>query len=500
MCGTCGACSPGVQPSAKVGLVSGPTEARPGDPLSPGAMSLAEAVRLVRTARLGPSDRPTPDPAASDCLEIVAAPTRSGGNASPGPGAVARALAAIEKSDQRWRAWTYVDRAGALARAEVAETELAGGRPAGRLEGLPIGVKDVIDVAGMPCTAGFAPFANQVPTGHAPVVDRLVTAGAIVVGKTVTTQFAFSDPAASVNPWNVECTPGGSSSGSAVAVAVGHVPAALGTQTSGSTIRPAAYTGIVGFKPSRGRLPLGGVFPLAWSIDEVGILADTVETCVDVFQVAAGGAVAAATRDARIRVGLVEDAFELATDEVADSVAGLGRILAAGGAELVSVRLGRLADIAAVHQVTMSAEISAVHARGYAEHPTHYRTKIAQAVLAGREVRGRDYLDAQRLRRRLAAEVLAAFSEVDVWLLPSVAGVAPTRETTGDRSLQIPASLLGLPAVSIPSGRSVVGLPIGAQLVAAPRCDELTLAVAARVTRADDWAGRLSSPVSGVAS
>lgn len=451
-------------------------------------MSLAEAVRLVRSSELDPSERPGPTlPAPAGPAEPLESSGRSG--------AVARALAAIDASDPRWHAWAYVDRTGAAARAGQADAEVAAGRPRRALEGLPIGVKDVIDVAGMPCAAGFAPFADRVPAVHADVVSRLVEAGAVVVGKTVTTQFAFSDPAVSVNPWDAGRTPGGSSSGSAVAVAVGHVPAALGTQTSGSTIRPAAYTGIVGFKPSRGRLPLSGVFPLAWSIDEVGILADTVATCVEVFRAVTGSAPVVRAGGAPVRVGLLEDAFELATGEVAASVADIGRILADGGAELAPVRLGLLDPIAAAHQVVMSAEISAIHAREHQRNPAHYAPKIAQAVQDGHGVSGRDYLDAQRLRRRLHADVLARFATMDAWLLPSVADVAPTRETTGDRSLQIPASLLGLPAISIPSGRSAAGLPIGAQLVAAPGRDELVLTLAGSVTRST---GRLPSPGTGV--
>src|SRR5206468_517834 len=156
------------------------------------------------------------------------------------------------------------------------------------LFGVPFGAKDIFDSAGLATAAGFAPFANRVPTRDAEVVTRLKQAGAILVGKMVTTQFAHADPSQARNPWNDARTPGGSSSGSAAGVAARLVPFALGSQTAGSVLRPAAYNGVVGFKPTYGRVSKRGVLPLAWSLDHVGVLCRSVEDCALVLSAIAG--------------------------------------------------------------------------------------------------------------------------------------------------------------------------------------------------------------------
>ena len=185
-------------------------------------------------------------------------------------------LARIAKTDADVRAWVVVDADGARAEAAVCDELVAAGGPLGALHGVPIGIKDIIDVAGLPTRAGAPPFAHAVPVRDATLVGRLRAEGAVILGKTETTEFAFSDPAPTTNPWARDRTPGGSSSGSAAAVAARQVPAGIGTQTGGSILRPAAYCGVVGLKGTYGAVPLDGVRPLAASLDHAGPLSRSV--------------------------------------------------------------------------------------------------------------------------------------------------------------------------------------------------------------------------------
>ena len=193
----------------------------------------------------------------------------------------------IDSLEPRLEAWVTVDREGALRSAEERDRELARGKTRGPLHGIPIGIKDIIYTTGIRTTAGSKIYADFVPSYDATPVARLKEAGAIILGKTVTTEFALSDPARTRNPWNSAHAPGGSSSGSAVAVAARMCPAALGTQTGGSNNKPAAYNGIVGLKPSYGRISRYGVIPVSWSLD-MGILVRTVEDATILLGVLAG--------------------------------------------------------------------------------------------------------------------------------------------------------------------------------------------------------------------
>jgi len=186
------------------------------------------------------------------------------------------------------RAWVYLDRHAVLSDAQARDRELASGARPGPLHGIPVGVKDIYYTAGIPTTACSRVYADFVPDHDAAPVTLLRQAGAIILGKTVTTEFACMDPSPTVNPWNAAHTPGGSSSGSAVAVASGMCPAALGSQTVGSVLRPASYNGVVGFKPSYGRVSRHGVIPVSWSLDTMGWMTRTVEDAALLLQVMAG--------------------------------------------------------------------------------------------------------------------------------------------------------------------------------------------------------------------
>src|SRR5213593_5001740 len=196
-------------------------------------------------------------------------------------------LARIRGLDDRLTAWSFVDADGARATARERQREARAGRLCGPLHGVPVGVKDIFDVAGMPTTGGARPFAHTRPSADAAAVARIRAAGAIVLGKTVTTEFAYRDPAPTRNPWNRARTPGGSSAGSAAAVAARMAPLALGSQTVGSVLRPAAYCGVVGFKPTHGLVSTAGVIPLAWSLDHVGVFTRGVADAALVFSVLA---------------------------------------------------------------------------------------------------------------------------------------------------------------------------------------------------------------------
>ncbi|HJU27876.1 MAG TPA: amidase family protein, partial [Candidatus Binataceae bacterium] len=201
---------------------------------------------------------------------------------------VTSCLARIERLEPEIRAWVTLDREGALREAEALTREARTGDFRGQLHGVPIGVKDIFHAAGMRTTAGHAPMTNFVADHDSAVVERLRRAGAIILGKTTTTEFALMAPAATRNPWNLAHTPGGSSSGSAAAVAARMCPAAIGSQTGGSTLRPAAYCGIVGFKPTHGRISAFGMIPLAYSTDCPGILARGVSDVAILLQALAG--------------------------------------------------------------------------------------------------------------------------------------------------------------------------------------------------------------------
>lgn len=320
----------------------------------------------------------------------------------------------IERTDQELRAWVVVDRERALAEAKRRD-ELPRDRR-GPLHGVPIGVKDIFDVAGLPTKAGFAPFADRVAADDCTVVARLRSAGAVILGKTVTTQFAYIDPPPTRNPWNADRTPGGSSSGSGASVAARQVPAALGSQTGGSVLRPAAYNGVVGLKPTYGRVSRSGVLPLAWSIDHPGTLTRSVVDAALLLRAIAGhdprdpsssrapvpDYVAAARPGAPPRLLVLDDFLERAQPDAAlRFVDAIGRLRTAGA----SVERGRFPSgapaLIGAHAVVMQAEAAAVHRRLIAEHRDAYAPRIRAFVENGALVLAVDYLDAQRLRRRL---------------------------------------------------------------------------------------------------
>lgn len=393
-------------------------------------------------------------------------------------------LERIERSQPTLRAFVTVDAAGAKAAAQAAETAMSASsdRPAlGPLHGVPFAAKDIFDAAGLPTSAGYRPLADKPVASDAFSVARLKAAGAIVLGKTVTTQFASADPSPTVNPWRADRTPAGSSSGSGVGVAARLMPFALGTQTGGSILRPAAYNGAVGLKPTYGRVSRQGIVPLAWSLDHAGPITRSVEDAALVLGVMAGHdprdpqslaaevpdyLAALATPLERPRLGLLVDFLERAEPAVREHVAGVAQQAAVAGADVRELRL--LCDIdlmLAIQSITMQVEGAAVHATWLARDRSDYSPRIRASAMLGQVLPAWSYQHAQRLRRRIAEQVAPLLADLDAFLLPTASNLPPAPDTTGDPSFQAPWSLLGLPSISLPSGISTDGLPFATQLV-----------------------------------
>jgi Asp-tRNA(Asn)/Glu-tRNA(Gln) amidotransferase A subunit family amidase len=351
------------------------------------------------------------------------------------------------------------------------------------LDGMAVGVKDVIDVAGMPTRSG-SPLTSVDPASRdAVTVSRLRRAGAAIIGKTECTEWALNDPAPTRNPWDGARTPGGSSSGSAVAVASGMCTATLDTQTAGDVLRPAAYNGVVGFKPTLGWTSLVGVQPVASSIDTIGVTARGVEAAGAVAAVVADADVApdfvADDRPAPVRIGVVDDAFlEAAPPSVRANVADVADRLAAAGAAVETLRAPvDLRAIHAAHRVLTFAECAAHHLGRYRAHGHRYGPRARELLDLGMVTPAHALVAAQRFRRQATAALAAVFSAVDVLVLPVTPGPAPASDTTGDSAFQIPWTLCGLPALTLPSGL-IGGLPVGVQLVGPAHRDGMLLAIA----------------------
>lgn len=406
--------------------------------------------------------------------------------------AVAAATAAlIASGDTAIRAFLpEPDRAGRLT-AQALETArrwpAAAARPP--LFGVATGVKDVIRVDGLPTSGGsrLPPAALAGP--EASVVRRLRDSGALIAGKTVTAEFAMVSPGPTRNPRDLRHTPGGSSSGSAAAVAAGLVPLAIGTQTIASVIRPAAFCGIAGFRPTYGRMPADGVLPYAPTLDVVGCLA------ADVARLATAAAALCdnwqAPADSRVPVlGIPAGPYlERASKDALTAFRAQARALAAAGYPVREIPV--LDDMSAVERlifVITRFEAATAHAGWFDRYGELYQAGTAEIIRAGQAI-GRDEHAAALAGRADVISRLADASRhagIDIWITPAATGPAPASlATTGDPVMSIPWSLTGLPAVSVPAGL-VGGLPVGLQCVGAAGADEQLLSWAAAIAAALD--------------
>ncbi len=402
---------------------------------------------------------------------------------------VERCLDRIARLDAKVHAWVMVDEYGARETARAADAALRRGVDCGALHGIPIGIKDIVDVKGWPTLAGSRLREGHCATADAPIVERLRDAGAIILGKTVTTEFASFDPPPTRNPWNLDRTPGGSSSGSAAAVATGMCFGAVGSQTGGSIIRPAGYCGICGMKPSYGQIPLEGIVPLAFHLDHPGPLARTVSDLELLWSImAAACSSRASSRYSDLaeppgsheretdtiesthspRLGLVRPYFLDEADEAVRQATLVAlNNLSDAGAEIVDAALPEsFAELRTMHRRMMAVEAAEYHRTFYAEHRDEFGPEISRLLDEGLAATAVDYAQALVHHRHFQTEIDDRIAPFDALVMPATVTTAPGRETTGDPKFTSPWSYAGLPVLTVPCGLAPDGLPCGLQLVA----------------------------------
>ena len=401
--------------------------------------------------------------------------------------------AALEPS---LRVWVTLDQAAAMAAARRADDEMRRGGPAGPLHGVPVGVKDIYNTSDMKTTSGSPMYADYQPDFDSTAVALLRRGGAIVMGKTVTTEFACADPSPTRNPWNAAHTPGGSSSGSAAGVAARMFPAALGSQTAGSVVRPASYNGVVGMKPTFGLVSRYGVTPVSWSLDTMGFFCRTVEdaalllSCLaehdpndsaSVPTSARGPSEPAEGEPAPPRIGTMRRFFyDKAEPEVRSATdEAIGKLSAAGAAvEDISVETG-YDDLLAAHRMVMAVEAAAVHERRFAARADEYGPRVRGLIESGMLAPAVTYVQAQRVREKFRREMARAVEGFDAVLGPTTPAAAPRDlTTTGNPVFQVPWTSCGFPAITLPCGLSESGLPLGVQLAAGPLRESRLLSAA----------------------
>jgi Asp-tRNA(Asn)/Glu-tRNA(Gln) amidotransferase A subunit family amidase len=391
-------------------------------------------------------------------------------------------LARIREVDARVEAWTFLDPEHALDQARALDEWRLGGNPIGALHGVPVGLKDIIDTADMPTENGSVLHAGRTPSRDASVVAMLRAAGAVIMGKTVTTEFATRHPGKTRNPHNPDHTPGGSSSGSAAAVGAEMVPLALGSQTTGSTIRPAAFCGVFGMKPTHGLIPRHGMFQLSRSLDTVGLFARSIEDIALLLEQLAGyderdpdsrprprvpyRAVAAEETPLTPMLAFLKTPMWDRVD--ADAKEAFAELAAHLGDRLEEIEtLGAAPDVLACHEAVSGPEVAWNLRREW----EHGRERLSPALRArierGRAVAGHEYLAA----RARVPELVAGFTELfeqryDAILTPASFGTAPAGlESTGDPAFCSVWTLCGMPSLSVPLLSGTNGLPLGVQLV-----------------------------------
>ncbi len=405
------------------------------------------------------------------------------------PEYVERLCTRIDQVDPLVRA--FVPEPGRYERLAAEARVLAEKPPAGPLYGVPVGVKDVIHVDGLPTHGGSALPPGVLGGPEATAIRRLRAAGALMAGKTVTAEFAVLAPGPTRNPHNPAHTPGGSSSGSAAAVATGLVPLAVGTQTVGSIIRPAAFCGVVGFRPTYGRIPLDGMLAHAPSLDSIGVFTADVAGAELAASVLCDDWTRPADTGGEVVLG-VPDGPYLDRAEPAARAAFERQlaVLAAGGLTIrrVPVMAG-FEDLVRQLRTVIRYELAQVHADWFARFGGLYRPETVAAIRQGREVDPDDYHAALKAREHFRTALTATMGDagLDLWITPAAPGPAPLGlDSTGDAVMSLPWSFAGLPAVGVPAG-ALGGLPLGVQLVGPPGGDERLLHLA---LRAEDVLGR----------
>jgi aspartyl-tRNA(Asn)/glutamyl-tRNA(Gln) amidotransferase subunit A len=419
-------------------------------------------------------------------------------------------LSRIESVDPKVQAFVYVDAEGALEQATRLDRDLAEGRLRGPLHGVPIGVKDMIDVEGCPTACDSRHRPDAYPVADATAIRRLRNAGALIIGKTHTHEYASGVTTPPTrNPWNLDYIPGGSSGGSGAAVCARECVAALGTDTAGSVRIPAALCGVVGYKPSFGVVPRGGVVPFSWSLDHVGPLARSVEDAAIVTEAMAGydpmdpGSATGTTWPlaSQLRDGVLGKTIGVPLNhfpdrnrsEIDTAVTRSVEALEQSGARVVEVELP---DVDLIYPSTLLAidltEGAAYHLERLDTAPELFGDDARAILEAGRHISGTTYVNAQRVRRHIQLRWQAVLQGIDALAVPTVPAeavpIGVTEIAWPDGIIEsildayvrtnAPASLLGLPAISLPAGVMPNGLPFGVQLIGKPYADAQLLSMA----------------------
>jgi len=406
-------------------------------------------------------------------------------------------LERIHQREGTIHAWVEVYEGAALEEARRCDNEFNQGQWRGKLHGIPIGVKDIIDVKGMWTRAGCTIYPACVAEVDAQAVQQLRSEGAIILGKTETTPFANLDPTITRNPWNPEHTPGGSSSGSGAAVADRMCLAALGTQTGGSVLRPAAYNGIVGFKPTYGYISLIGVIPVAWSLDHMGSHTRCVEDANILCQIMKNDHPSPFARmpmpknnlekrslnsfRSNPRLGYFKGFFEKeASPEMVEHITSIRDKFEQAGAIVVDMELPKsFVQVDSAYRNIHHTELACYHRFLFGSHRDQYPPKIKAGIKEGMTIPGYQYVEALHHRLVFQNEMSKGWSSLDAALMLTAPSTAPKGlASTGSPAFCQPWSFSGFPAISIPSGMDHQGLPFAIQLVGLPMKEEKLIEVA----------------------
>lgn len=403
----------------------------------------------------------------------------------------------ITETDGNIHAWAHLDAEAALKQAEACDLHRQKGLATGPLHGIPVGLKDVIDTRDMPTERGTPIFAGRQPDADARVVEMLREAGAVIMGKTVTTELAFVHANETRNPHNPDHSPGGSSSGSAAAVAAGHVPLAVGTQTNGSVIRPASFCGTFGFKPTRGTIPRSGVLQTSKSLDQLGTFARTLEDAALLADVLGGHdqrdtesfaharpAMAAGARDTPpMEPDLIW--FNLPFNDRLSEAAqdGLDGVIDILGDRVIRMDpANQLGELVAVQARIHEYEIAQHQAEVFDTRWDQISETLKPVITRARQISHAEYEDALAVKTSAQAFFDDFFTEYDAIIAPAAAGEAPRFGTgTGDPIFCTLWTLAGLPCVTLPLLVGETGLPIGVQLIGPVHKDDRLLRTAAWV-------------------
>lgn len=393
-------------------------------------------------------------------------------------------LERIRARDGRVFAFAHLDFGRARVLADACDKRRLEGGVLGSLHGLPIALKDNFDTADLRTEIGIAAYNNRQPTRNAVLVEQIHATGGFVIGKTVMSEAAFMKPAETRNPWNPQHTPGGSSSGSAAAVAAGFVHAAIGTQTNGSIIRPAAFCGVVGFKPSKGSISMAGAMQFSPTLDQVGFFTrSAADACALAAPLVEGNPYPQqVAMPARLpRIGLLLDyPWSRVEPEARKKTAEVVLMLTAAGASVTPLELSpRFSDAPAIHRSIMLHEGARQLQSLQEAARARLSNELNEGLDEGRRISKASYGEALSRRMRLIESVGELFETIDVLISPPAPGAAPARlDSAGDPGFCTLWTLLGLPAIVVPCAMAANGMPLGLQVIGPAQSDQAVLSIA----------------------